>query len=537
MAAAETKGSVMVVGGGISGMQSALDLADSGFKVYLLDRYPTIGGVMAQLDKTFPTNDCAMCIMAPKLVATGRHHNIEIVGNADVTNVEGEAGHFFVTINKRPLKIDEDACTGCGVCAQKCPAEAIDEFNEGLRRRPAISIRYPQAIPLVFNIDVEKCIGCGICAEECKANAVLYDQETSKLQLEVGSIILSPGFEKFIPDKLGEYGYGHFKNVVSSIEFERILSATGPYAGTVLRPSDGDVPENVAFIQCVGSRDQQHGSNPYCSAVCCMYAMKEAVIAQEHTEGLRSHIYYMDIRAHGKEFDDYRERAEKEYGIEFTRSRVANITEDPDTGNLTIHYVENGDVKEKEFNLVVLGVGFTPPEGAKQISEVFGIDLNKYDYCATTSYTPLETSKPGIYVSGAFSSPKDIPDTVAQASGAAAMASGIISDKRWTETAEKDYPPERHVSAEEPKIGVPVCRCGINIGGVVDVPDVVEYAKSLPGVVHAEENLYTCSQDTQERMAEKIKELGLNRTIVASCTPRTHEPLFRNVFMGTHARG
>jgi heterodisulfide reductase subunit A len=236
----------------------------------------------------------------------------------------------------------------------------------------------------------------------------------------------------------------------------------------------------------------------------------------------------MDIRAHGKEFDDYYERAKDEYGIEFTRSRVANIKEDPETKDLTISYVEGNDIKEKTFQLVVLGVGFTPPERVEEFSKVFGINLNKYNFCETNSYTPLETNVPGIYVSGAFSSPKDIPDTVAQASGAAAMASGIISSERWKETSAKEYPPERDVAGEEPKIGVFVCHCGINIGGVVRVPEVVEYAKSLPGVVHAEENLYTCSQDTQERMAERIKELGLNRTIVCSCTPRTHEPLFRN---------
>ncbi|UCH90342.1 MAG: CoB--CoM heterodisulfide reductase iron-sulfur subunit A family protein [Thermoplasmata archaeon] len=518
----------MVVGGGISGMQSALDLADSGFKVYLLERYPTIGGVMAQLDKTFPTNDCAMCIMAPKLVATGRHHNIEIIGNAEVSDVEGEAGHFYVTIKKHPLKIDEEKCTGCGVCAQKCPSEALDEFNESLRRRKAVSIRYPQAIPLIFDIDQNKCIGCGICAEECKAKAVVYEQEEQKIQLEVGSIILSPGFDKFRPDNLQEYGYGVYKNVVSSIEFERILSATGPYLGTVLRPSDGDVPENVAFIQCVGSRDNQHGSNPYCSAVCCMYAMKEAVIAQEHTEGLKSHIFFMDIRAHGKEFDDYYERCEKEHGIVFTRARVAGISEDPTTKNLSIRYVEGGEIKEKEFNLVVLGVGLNPPENVEKLAEVYGIELNHYKFCETDNFKPLETTRPGIYVSGAFSSPKDIPDTVAQASGAAAKASGIVASKRWTETTEKEFPPERDITGEDPRIGVFVCHCGINIGGVVDVPGVVEYAKSLPNVVYAEHNLYTCSQDTQKRIREHIKEHNLNRTIVASCTPRTHEPLFRN---------
>ena len=523
-------GAVLVVGGGISGMQSSLDLADSGFKVYLLDTLPSIGGVMSQLDKTFPTNDCSMCIMAPKLVATGRHHNIHVISNAEVEKVEGEPGNFKVTVKKRARRVNEEKCTGCGVCASKCPMEAIDEYNEGFLPRASIFIRYPQAVPLVFCIDPDKCIGCGICAEECKADAVEYAQEDSLIDLDVGSIILSPGFKVYNPTPKEEYGYGVYKNVLTSMEFERFLSATGPYSGTVLRPSDGEVPQKVAFIQCVGSReDPGKGGNPYCSAVCCMYAMKEAVIAKEHTAGLEPHIFFMDIRAHGKEFDDYYERAEQEHGIKFTRSRVSEVQEDPKTKNLTVTYVEKGEeIKREEFDMVVLGIGFMPPENVEKLAEKLGIELNQYNFCNTSSFTPLETSKPGVFVSGAFSGPKDIPDTVAQASGAAAKASSLIADARWTETTTKEYPPEREVAGSEPRIGVFVCHCGINIGGVVDVPAVVEYAKSLPNVVHAEHNLYTCSEDTQGHIKEMIQEHNLNRTIVASCTPRTHEPLFRN---------
>lgn len=527
-------GSVLVVGGGISGMQSSLDLADSGFKVYLLDTLPSIGGVMSQLDKTFPTNDCSMCIMAPKLVATGRHHNIHVISNAEIQKVEGEPGNFKVTVNKRARKVNEEKCTGCGVCATKCPMEAIDEYNMGMVPRASIFVRYAQAVPLVFAIDPNKCIGCGICAEECKAEAVEYDQEDTLTELQVGSIILSPGFKPFDPSVKEEYGYGVYKNVLTSMEFERFLSATGPYAGTVLRPSDGEVPQKVAFIQCVGSReDPDKGGSPYCSAVCCMYAMKEAVIAQEHTEGLKSHIFFMDIRAHGKEFDDYYERAEKEHGIKFTRARASEVQEDLETKNLFVTYPEAGEIKREEFDMVVLGIGFLPPENVEKLAEQLGIDLNHYKFCNTSSFSPLDTTKPGVFVSGAFSGPKDIPDTVAQASGAAAKASSLIADARWTQTTTKEYPPERDVSGEEPRIGVFICHCGINIGGVVDVPGVVEYAKTLPNVVHAEHNLYTCSEDTQGHITEMIKEHNLNRTIVASCTPRTHEPLFR----GTTAEG
>jgi heterodisulfide reductase subunit A len=516
-----------VVGGGISGMQSSLDLADAGFKVYLLEKLPSIGGVMSQLDKTFPTNDCAMCIMAPKLVGTGRHHNIEIISNAEIESIDGEAGNFKIHLIRHPRRIDESKCTGCGVCGTKCPVVAVDEYNMGLKKRAATSVRYPQAVPLRFSIDKEKCIGCGICENECKAEAVIYDEDEKKIDLNVGSIILSPGFDKFRAELKTEYGYGRFKNVVNSMEFERFLSATGPYTGMVLRPSDGDIPENVAFIQCVGSRDSQKG-NEYCSSVCCMYSMKEAVIAQEHTEGLKAQIFFMDLRAFGKEFDDYYIRAQDEHGIKFTRCRVSNVEEVPETKNLVVTYIENGEVKRDEFNMVVLGIGFTPPEEIEDFASKLGIDLNKYNFCKTSTFTPLETTRPGIYVSGAFSGPKDIPDTVAQASGAAAKASSLIASERGKLITIKEYPPERDVSDEEPKIGVFICHCGINIGGVVDVPGVVEYAKSLPHVVHAEHNLYTCSDDTQKRIKEKIQELKLNRTIVASCTPRTHEPLFRS---------
>ncbi len=525
---ADKVGAVLVVGGGISGIQASLDLADSGFKVYLMDESPSIGGVMAQLDKTFPTNDCAMCILAPKLVGSGRHSNIQLLTNASIKKVEGKAGNFKVTISKRPRRVNEAKCTGCGVCAQWCPVEAIDEFNEGLGDRGGIYVKYPQAVPLVYLIDKEKCIGCGICSEVCRAKAIEYEQEEKDLTLEVGSIILSPGFDEFEPEALQEYGYGRFPNVVSSIDFERILSASGPYGGLVIRPYDGVIPRNIAFVQCVGSRDTRLGNN-YCSAACCMFSIKEAVIAKEHTQDpLECTIFFIDMRSYGKEFDEYYERAEKEYGVRFIRSRIASVVEIPESRNLLVKYTEDGEPKEEEFELVVLSVGMKPPKNAKGMAEKLGIALNEYGFCDTKEFSPLETSIPGIYVCGAFSSPKDIPDSVAQASGAASKAGGLISSVRGKLIVAKKYPPEKDVEEKEPRIGVFICHCGINIGGVVDVPRVVEYVKTLPNVVYAEHNLYTCSQDTGARMVENIKEHDLNRVVVASCTPRTHEPLFRD---------
>lgn len=520
-------GAVLVVGGGVAGIQASLDMADSGFKVYLIDQEPSIGGVMAQLDKTFPTNDCSMCILSPKLVATGRHPNITILTNAEIAGLKGESGSFEVELRRKSRYINEEKCNGCGLCAQKCPIEAVDVFNESLGGRSAIYVKYPQAVPLKFMIDREKCIGCNTCMEICKAKAIEYDQKDTDVPLKVGSIVLAPGFESFDARLKSEYGYGRFKNVVTSIEFERILSASGPYGGLVLRPSDGEIPKKIAFIQCVGSRDAQIGNN-YCSAACCMYGMKEAVIAKEHTPiQLGCTIFYMDIRAYGKEFDAYYNRAKDEYEIKFVRSRVASVDENPSNGNLLVRYVEDEDPKTEEFNMVVLSTGMTPPKDAVKLSEILGIKLNKYKFCQTETFSPLETSKKGIYVCGAFAGPKDIPESVAQASGAAVKAMSGIASERGTQVTKRQFPQERDVSKEPPRIGVFVCHCGINIGGVVKVPEVVEYAKTLPDVVYVEANLYTCSQDTQKLILEKIKQNNLNRVVVASCTPRTHEPLFR----------
>ncbi|UCE39702.1 MAG: CoB--CoM heterodisulfide reductase iron-sulfur subunit A family protein [Thermoplasmata archaeon] len=517
----------MVLGAGITGMQTALDLAESGFKVYLVEKRSSIGGVMASLDKTFPTNDCAMCTIAPTLVGTGRHHNIEILTVSDIEKVEGEAGDFTVSVVKHPRYIDEEKCTGCGLCSQYCPIEAISEFERGVSVRNATFVPFPQAVPLVYRIDRTKCIGCGLCEQYCKANAVNYAQEDETVNLNVGSIVLSPGFETFDPTVKSEYGYGRFPNVVTSIQFERILSASGPYAGHVLRPSDGKHPMKIAWIQCVGSRDEQVDKG-YCSAVCCTYATKEAIIAKEHTKGTDCTIFYMDMRTYGKGFEEYYNIAKNQYGVNYIKCRVPHIEEIPETKDLKIIYWdENGERKEDVFNLVVLSVGMKPSQDFKEIAEKFGIELNEYGFCKTEYFSPLKTSRNGIFVGGSFSSPKDIPDAVAQASGVASKASGPISSERNSLVSVKEYPPEIDIG-DEPRIGVFCCHCGINIGSVVDVPAVSEYAKTLPNVVHTEHNLYTCSQDTQDKIKDAIKEHNLNRVIVASCTPRTHEPLFQN---------
>ena len=525
-------GSIMIVGGGIAGIQAALDLADSGFKVYIVEKTPTLGGVMARLDKTFPTNDCSMCILAPKLVTAARHQNIQLFMNSELKEIKGQAGNFKATVHTKARHVDETKCIGCGTCAQKCPKKVPSEFDEGLGTRKAIYVPFPQAVPLIYTIDAEQCLQltkgkCGTCAKVCPAGAIAYDQKDFDTTVDVGTMLLMPGYECFDPSIIKELGYEIYDNVLSSMEFERVLNASGPFGGHVVRPSDDQPPKRVAFLLCIGSRDEMRKA-PYCSSVCCMYSIKEAIIAKEHSKDIEPTIFFMDIRAFGKDFEKYYLRAQNEYGIKFIRSRVAGIEEVPSTRNV-VKYVENNKPKEAEFDMVVLATGFRPPKVAGDLAKTLGIKLNDYGFCATKSFEPLDTSVPGIFVGGAFAGPRDIPETVANASGAASRASSVITESRGTLVQKKQYPKEMDVTkADEPRIGVFICRCGINIGATVDVPAVVEYAKTLPNVVFASENMYTCSGDTQTKIKDVIKEHKLNRILVASCTPRTHEPLFRS---------
>jgi len=1018
---AKKHGSVLVIGGGISGIQSALDLADAGFKVYLVDRAPSIGGTMTQLDKTFPTNDCAMCILAPKLVYTGRHENIEIITNAEVAEIKGEVGNFQVTVIKYPRYVDLDKCNGCGDCVEHCPVNIVSDFDEGLALQKAIFQPFPQAIPNVFviakeegispckitcpadlnvqgfvalasqekfaeaydltketiplpgsmgricyhpcetdcnrkdidepvsickirrfiadyiydnpalleeyhklqdeklkekgiietenkrgknqkvavigagpagltvasdlakmgykptifeaekhnggmlyygvpehrlpkkylekeiellcdkgNIEIKnnkkfgkdfnlsdlrkqgfkatfiaigahksrslgidcspdtkscmldgveylkqlnsgelpndyfkgknvlvigggnvamdsartakrlggnvtivyrrslkempahedeiaqaqeegitfnfltspvklhkkdggtclqcvsmklgepdesgrrrpiplkgsefdidsdyvifaigqqietegleknkiktskngivdidlislqtsaegvfaggdvvtgpasavdaigaghkaaisidrylngedlikgrkqkdckaaeipdeaprfplkrecslsipakkriqsfeevdqgfthekavreakRCLNCAGCCEcrqcvlFCGLNAIDHNMIETKEIIDVGSVIISPGFDEYKPPKGDSLGYQVYPNVLTSIEFERMLSASGPYKGHIKRISDGETPKKIAWLQCVGSRDESCDIK-YCSSVCCMYATKEAVIAKEHEPGLESHIYFMDMRSFGKDFDKYFDRAKGEYGVVYRRCRIPRVEQDKGTKNLIIRYVdENGDIKKETYDMIVLSVGLQPCKTLGALSNVLDVNLNEYGFIETDPYSPILTSREGIYASGSTTEPKDIPESVTQASAAAAETAKVISNARGTEITEKTYPEEKEVVNEFPRIGVFVCHCGINIAGVVDVKQVVEYAKTLPYVVHADDSIFTCSQDSQEKIKEKIQELGLNRVVIASCTPRTHEPLFQD---------
>ncbi len=534
---AKTVGSVMVVGGGIAGTQAALDLADSGYYVYLVEKSSAIGGVMAQLDKTFPTNDCSMCILSPKLVECGRHLNIELITMADVEEVEGEAGNFSVRVRERPRYIDVDKCIACGVCAEKCPKKVDDEFNTGLNKRKSAYVKYPQAVPLKYAIDDETCIyfvkgkgKCKFCEKFCPADAVDLEQKGQIHQLEVGSIILAPGFKPFDPKVYEGYGYGKHPNVITSMEFERILSASGPFQGHLIRPSDRETPKKIAWLQCVGSRDLHSGSHGYCSGVCCMYAIKEAIIAKEHAhEDLDTAIFFMDMRTYGKDFDRYYERAKDEHGVRFVRSRVHSIeSSSSNSGDLNVQYVdEEGTLQEENFDLVVLSIGLEISKDLHKLAETCRIELDENGFAEASCFHPVETSRPGVFTCGAFSGPKDIPYSVMEASAASAASAALLADSRNSLSKSKTYTDEVLVTDEEPRIGVFVCHCGINIGSVIDVPAVREYAETLPQVAYVADNLFSCSEDTQHLLREAITEHKLNRVVVAACTPRTHEPLFQ----------
>ncbi|MBM3318593.1 MAG: FAD-dependent oxidoreductase, partial [Candidatus Eisenbacteria bacterium] len=717
-------GAVLVVGGGVAGMQATLDLVQSGYKVYMVEKAPGIGGKMAQLDKTFPTNDCSMCIVSPKLVEVGRHKDVELLTHSEVIGVSGEAGDFRVRVRRHPRFVDEDKCTGCGMCEEYCPVlyrpyfpeadekgrakpilagrdvrlipfrapaagpaplawryevaadrcgkcgacfkacpvdairwskgevafidqerciacgacftacpekfaaiarggiaeieqgfagavakralklrdeyagqrdhdcvrcglcvqtcrelmgagalklkrdgieasrhlcracgacvsvcpvgflkmEALtpltpqimpDPFDEGLGSRKPIKIYYPQVVPRIPVIDAQSCVRlrsgkCGVCSQICGVRAIDYETPPRDLELSVGAVVLAPGGSEFEAQLRGEYGYGIYDNVITSIQFERMLSASGPTMGHVFRPSDHRDPKRIAWIQCVGSRDRTCEKD-YCSSVCCMYASKEAVIAKEHDAEVEAAIFFIDLRAFGKGFDEYVTRAEEQQGIRYVRSMVSRVFEDPVTRDLTLRYIDAGNERREEtFDLVVLSVGFQVPPATRELAARFGIDTDRFGFAETSTFEPLETSRPGVFACGILNGPKDIPETVMEAGGAAGAVGRYLAAARGTRTKEAFVPPAAEIPGDAGiRVGVFICHCGRNIGGVVDVPSSVEYARALPRVVHAVEMLYACSMDAQETLARAIREHRLNRIVVAACSPKTHEPLFQ----------
>ncbi|MBX6423181.1 FAD-dependent oxidoreductase [Thermosulfurimonas sp. F29] len=464
------------------------------------------------------------------MVEAGRSPNIEILTLAEVEALSGKPGHFKARVRVRPRYIDPDRCTACGQCMQYCPREAVDEYNERLDFTRAARIDFPQAVPTAYYIDEERCLRlnhetCQICTNVCGPKAIDFDQRPEVRELEVGAVVLCPGFGEVPEEALTKYGYGKYPDVMTSLEVERLMCVSGPTEGEILRPSDLSHPRKIAFLQCVGSRDVSCG-RPFCSSVCCMYAMKEASMLKEHAPEAEITLFFMDVRTQGKGFDAAFERAVEKYGLRTVYARVPKV-ESVD-GRLGITYVtEDGEVHRELFDMVVLSVGLSAPPGAEELARKFGIELNPFGFARTSVADPL-TVKPGIYVAGAFQGPKDIPESVMQASGAAARVSELLSEVRGRDAVEKSFPPEDEELLSMPvRIGVFVCHCGVNIAGVVDVEAVKEYAAKLPGVVYADTTVYSCAQDSLERLKEIIREHKLNRLVIAACSPRTHEPLFQ----------
>jgi len=527
-------GAALVIGAGIGGIKCALDMAESGFKVYLCDRSPNIGGTLSQLDKWFPDNHCGMCKILPIFsrdessqycLRRGLFHpNIELLPLTTVEKVEGEAGDFKATLRVQPRGVKEELCIGCGLCTQVCPVEVGDEFNEGLQNRKAIHLRSPLAMSNSYTIDWDRCTKCDACVEKCPTNAIDLSQKEETRELEVGAIVLATGFEEFAPGPWTQYGYGRYPNVITSIELERILSPNGPSAGELVRPSDDQPPKSMAFFQCVGSRNTE---SDYCSSACCMYAIKEAMLVKEKNPEVDVEIFYMDMRAFGKGYHRYYEQAKDNSGVKFTRCRVPALKQDPKTKDLFFTAkAEDGKPERREFELVVLSVGQTPSPRFRELTQVLDLELNRWGFCQTKALSPVETSREGIYVCGSASAPKDIADTLAEADAAACQVSKLLSPQRNQLTDHRTFPEEIDPSEEETRVAVFLCRCGEEISSAINLEEMVYFAKSFPGVAYAEEVPYLCLKDALEDVKERIKAERVNRVVLAGCSVIPHKRLF-----------
>ena len=414
-----------------------------------------------------------------------------------------------------------------------CPVEYPDQFNQEISKNKAVHVYFSQAIPLITYID-DSCLflkenKCDICRGVCQAEAIDFKQKAEKISVNAGAVILSSGIEPFDPKVKEEYAYGKFQNVVTSMDYERLLSSTGPYDGEVLRNSDLKHPKKIAWLQCVGSRRVTENENSYCSGVCCTYTQKQVILTKDHETEAECTIFHNDIRSHGKDFERYFQRAEQLPGVRFIRSYASIAGEDPESKNVIIKYATDDDgVKAEEFDMVVLSVGLNPPVGYAELADKYGIELNSHGFNKTNPANPVETARPGVFVSGAFQGPTDIPESVFSASGAGTQCGELLDYRRGKLSKERVYPDEEDVSQEEPKIGVFVCHCGANIGSVVNVPSAVEYALTLPNVVYAQEQLFSCATNSAKEITDLAKEKGLNRVVIAACSPRTLEPLFHD---------
>ncbi len=543
-------GDVMVIGGGVAGMRAAVDLAEAGLQAWLVETAPALGGRVAQLGYMFPTHDCVLCrgtsdhgygctrpAISPAFQDHNLHPNIHVLTLTNVIGVTGQAGDFHVTLRHEPRYVDPARCINCDLCSLVCPVTLPSSFQQELATRKAAYKPAVRSIPNAYIIDRGPyCDDCGCCATVCPTQCIDLKEEARESQVHVGAIIMALGYELTDAHEYEELGFGRYRNIIHSMQYERLASRSGPTEGVVLRPSDGQRPRRIAWLQCVGSRDQKH---PYCSSICCMYATKEAMIAKERLPGVHAQIFMMDERAFNKEFNAYYESARRRFGVEYTRARISYVKEDPATQDLILHYPgPNGQMVTERFDLVVLSLGTVPPRSARELAGELGIELNPYGFCQTDKFAPLETSVPGVYVCGTFLSPKEISETFLDASGAAAEVMRLLRGQVGSSpssrqypflSAANEYPEERDVSHEPPRIGVFICRCEPAIDGTIDTRAVQEFALRLPGVTHAELLAYGCQGADLQRIRQAIVEQNLNRVVVAGCTARTHEPLFQKV--------
>ncbi len=540
--------SVMVVGGGIGGMRSALDLADAGLKVYLIEQTPCLGGRVAQLGFMFPQHDCVLCrgtpdhgygctrpSISPAYLQHNQHPNIEILTNTHVVDIEGQAGDFTISLRQEPRYVDIDRCINCGYCAEVCPVILPDPYQQGMTKRKAAFKLSARAAPDAYCIDRGPyCDDCGKCVEVCPSKAIDLNDKPRLFSIGTGAIVLALGFQIYDPAELEEYGYRRYPNVLHAMDYERLASRSGPTEGLVRRPSDQCTPKSIAWLQCIGSRDQH---NSYCSSICCMYATKEAMLAKQRLgESLDCTVFIMDERAFNKEYAAYFDKARNRHHIEYVRCRVSQIREDPETNDLILKFADpNGFKHEKRYEMVVLAAGLQPPKSAEHFTQMLDLELNEFGFCHTDKFTPLQSTHSGVFVAGAFSSPKEIVETIIDASGAAAEVMRLLNDQLNTYPYSREMPfltqnsllPEKDLLEEPPRVGVFACTCGGTFSETIDIPALAWEAAHWPNVVSAEVIDFACFPERLDFIRERIQSKNLNRVVIAGCSNRTHDSLFQ----------